>query len=156
MNVGSGQVQEIRRMLNKKSSVLVIGKNTLIRRVLITRYQELEKNHPYHEDLSKFGPAIKELEALKNWVEGKVGFIFTNVPVFELKPIIEANKQETAARVGTIAPIDVIIPPGPTGMDPSQISFFHALQIPTKIEKQQIQITKDFQVCFKGSKVTNS
>jgi len=41
-------------------------------------------------------------------------------------------------------------------MDPSQISFFHALSISTKIEKGQIQITKDFQVCFKGQKVTNS
>lgn len=42
------------------------------------------------------------------------------------------------ARVGTVSPIDLVIPPGPTGMDPSQISFFHALQISTKIQKAQI------------------
>ena len=75
----------------------------------------------------KFGSAIKELDALKNSVAGKVGFIFTDTPVFDLKPIIEENKVETPARVGAIAPIDVVIPPGPTGMDPASIQFFHAL-----------------------------
>lgn len=62
---------------------------------------------------------MKELDALKNLLFNKVGLIFTNVPVFELKPIIEANRVETAAKVGTVSPVDVIIPPGPTGMDPS-------------------------------------
>jgi len=68
-------------------------------------------------------------------LEYKVGFIFTNEPVFELKPRVESNKVAAAARPGSVAPIDVVIPPGPTGMDPSQISFFHALQISTKINK---------------------
>jgi large subunit ribosomal protein LP0 len=34
MNVGSRQVQDIRRVLLKSNSHLLIGKNTLIRRVL--------------------------------------------------------------------------------------------------------------------------
>jgi len=49
------------------------------------------------------------------------------VPAFELKPIIESNRVKTAAKVGMISQCDVIVPPGPTGMDPSMISFFHAL-----------------------------
>jgi large subunit ribosomal protein LP0 len=61
------------------------------------------------------------------------------------------------ARVGAIAPIDVIIPhPAFTTMDPSQISFFHALQISTKIDKGMIAITKDYQVCTAGKKIDNS
>lgn len=55
-----------------------------------------------------------------------------------------------------VAPIDVTIYPGPTGMDPSQISFFHALQMSTKINKGQIEITKEFKVCTTGKKVGNS
>jgi len=51
--------------------------------------------------------------------KGKVGLIFSHAPVFEIKPLIEANKVSTAARVGILAPIDVTIPPGPTGLDPS-------------------------------------
>jgi len=107
-------------------------------------------------DLKKFGPAVKELETLTPLLTGKIGLIFTNEPVFELKPRIEANKVAAAARTGTIAPIDVVIPPGPTNMDPSQISFFHALQISTKINKGQIEITKDVKVCVKGKKIGSS
>ena len=55
-----------------------------------------------------------------------------------------------------VAPIDVTIPPGPTGLDPSQISFFHALNMSTKIQKGQIEISKEFKVCTKGKKVGNS
>lgn len=112
-------MQDIRRILSKRGATLLIGKNTLIRTVLSVRQSELDKNHPYYEELSKFGPAIKELEALRNQIAGKVGFIFSNEAVFELKPIVESNKVETAAKVGCTAPIDVIVPPGPTGMDPS-------------------------------------
>ena len=36
------------------------------------------------------------------------------------------------ARVGLVAPIDVIVPPGNTGLDPSQTSFFQvSLTIPS-------------------------
>jgi large subunit ribosomal protein LP0 len=70
---------------------------------------------------------VPELESLRNLIKDKVGFVFTDVPVFKLKPIIEANKVSAVAKVGVVSIIDVIIPPGPTGMDPSAISFFHAL-----------------------------
>jgi len=32
------------------------------------------------------------------------------------------------ARVGLVAPIDVIVPPGNTGLDPSQTSFFQVCE----------------------------
>lgn len=73
-----------------------------------------------------------------------------------MKPLIEGNKLESAAKVGVIAPVDVSIPPGPTGLDPSQIAFFHALKISTKIQKGQIEITKEFKVCEKNRPVSNS
>ena len=41
-------------------------------------------------------------------------------------------------------------------MDPSQINFFHALNVSTKIVKGQIEITKDFKVCSVGKKVKAS
>jgi len=34
------------------------------------------------------------------------------------------NQVGAPARVGLVAPIDVIVPPGNTGLDPSQTSFF--------------------------------
>jgi len=108
------------------------------------------------QELKKFGSPIPELKELLTMLNGKIGLIFTNEPVFELKPKVEANKVPAAARAGTISPIDVVIPPGPTNMDPSQISFFHALAITTKINKGQIEITKDVKVCIKGKVIGNS
>jgi large subunit ribosomal protein LP0 len=63
--------------------------------------------------------AMPELAALLPLITKKVGMIFTDEPVFSLKPKIEDNKVSAAARVGILAPCDVVIPPGPTGMDPS-------------------------------------
>jgi large subunit ribosomal protein LP0 len=111
---------------------------------------------PYYNELSKFGQPKPELKALVPLLKDKVALIFTNAAVFELKNQIEKIQVATEARVGTISPIDLVIPPGPTGLDPSQISFFHALQISTKIVKAQIEISKDFRVCTKGKKVTQS
>lgn len=62
----------------------------------------------------------------------------------------------TEARIGAIAPVDFVCPAGPTGLDPSQINFFHALNISTKIVKGQIEITKDFKACTVGKKVKAS
>lgn len=84
---------------------------------------------------NKFGAAIPHLTVLADLVKEKVGLILSDEPVFELKPIIEGDKVDTTARPGIIAPIDVTVAPGPTGLDPSQINFFHALHISTKINK---------------------
>jgi len=116
---------------------------------------ELPKDEIWQE-LKKFGSPIPELKELLTMLNGKIGLIFTNEPVFELKPKVEANKVPAAARAGTVSQIDVVIPPGPTNMDPSQISFFHALAITTKINKGQIEITKDVKVCTKGKVIGNS
>ena len=129
---------------------------TLLQYIINLKSQELEPSNEDYELLRKIGTPRPELKALLPELKGKVGLIFTDQPIFELKAKIEADKVPTEAKVGAISPIDFIIPPGATGLDPSQINFFHALQVSTKIEKAQIQITKDFKVCTAGKKVGNS
>jgi len=55
--------------------------------------------------------------------------------------------------VGLVAPNDVTIPSGGTGMDPSQTSFFQALNIATKINKGTIDIVNDVHLIKTGDKV---
>lgn len=57
------------------------------------------------------------------------------------------------ARAGSLAPVNVIVPAGPTGCDPGQTSFFQVLQIATKITKGQIEITTPVQILKAGDKV---
>lgn len=61
----------------------------------------------------------------------------------DIADVIEETKVGADAKAGTIAPIDVTVPAGPTGMDPGQTSFFQALGIGTKIVKGQIEIISD-------------
>jgi large subunit ribosomal protein LP0 len=86
----------------------------------------------------QFGGKIPELRTLLPHLKEKVAIIFSDAPVFELKGKIEANKIPTEARVGVVSPVDYSVAAGPTGLDPSQINFFHALNISTKIVKGQI------------------
>lgn len=104
----------------------------------------------------QFGGKIPELAVLTPLIKEKVALIFSDASVHELRMKIEANKVPTEARVGVVSPVDFTCPAGPTGLDPSQINFFHALNISTKIVKGQIEITKDFKVCSKGKKIKAS
>merc|ERR1719371_119918 len=45
---------------------------------------------------------------------------------------------------------------GPTGMEPTHISFFQALNIGTKIVKGQIELVADFPILKVGEKVSPS
>jgi large subunit ribosomal protein LP0 len=48
------------------------------------------------------------------------------------------------ARVGLVAPIDVVVPPGNTGLDPSQTSFF---QVCSKaVSFISVSVSMDFSV----------
>ena len=47
---------------------------------------------------------------------------------------------EAPAKAGALAPINVFIPPGNTGLGPEKTSFFQALSIATKIARGTIEI----------------
>jgi large subunit ribosomal protein LP0 len=71
-------------------------------------------------------------------LKDKMAMIFTDASVYELKSKLESNKVPSEAKVGSVAPIDFTVNACLTGLDPSQINFFHALNISTKINKGQI------------------
>jgi large subunit ribosomal protein LP0 len=84
---------------------------------------------------------------------GNVGFIFTNGDLKETRTKILANKVAAPARAGAVAPGDVFVPAGNTGMEPGKTSFFQALGVPTKIARGTIEITTDLKLVEAGHKV---
>merc|ERR1712083_1036732 len=137
-NVGSNQMAKVRMALRGKA-VFLLGKNTHMRRTLRVHS---EKN-----------PLIK---GLIPHLVGNIGLVFTNSDLIEVRDVITSFLVPAAARSGSIAPIDVIVPPGPTGMDPGQTSFFQALSIATKIMRGCIEIINEVKLVTKGEKVTAS
>ncbi|KAL4977227.1 ribosomal protein L10-domain-containing protein [Aspergillus desertorum] len=134
-NVSSQQMHEIRIAL-RGEGVVLMGKNTMVRRALkgfITDNPEYERLLPH--------------------VKGNVGFIFTNGDLKATKEKILSNRVAAPARAGAVAPADVWIPAGNTGMEPGKTSFFQALGVPTKIARGTIEITTDLKLVEEGSKV---
>jgi len=139
-NVGSQQMQ-LTRLQMRGTAEILMGKNTLIRKVL-TGFLEKNPGHP--------------LASFMDEVSGNVGFVFTNAELPRVRDLILANKVPAPARIGSIAPGNVDIPAGPTGCDPGQTNFFQVLQIPTKIVKGQIEITNVVHLIKAGEKVGSS
>jgi large subunit ribosomal protein LP0 len=140
-NVGSLQMQQIRLALRPLDSIVLMGKNTMMRKI-VNNFLEANPGHAFGATL----PLI----------QGNVGFVFTNSNLAEVRNILEANRVPAPARVGAISPIDVVIPPGPTDCDPGQTAFFQTLQIATKIVKGRIEITSPVELLKTGDKVGNS
>merc|ERR1719428_772673 len=97
-----------------------------------------------------------KLEKLVELVQGNVGFVFTKESIGDIREAITSNRRNSAAKPGSIAPVDVMVPAGPTGMEPTMTSFFQSLNIATKINRGQIDIVNPMQVVYKGKKVGES
>jgi len=134
-NVGSNHLQKVRVALRGKA-VILMGKNTMIRKVLRGQMS----NNP-------------DLEALLPLVRGNVGFVFVKEDLDTVRQVLIKEKVGAPAKAGVIAPCDVVIPAGNTGMEPTMTSFFQALNIATTINKGQIEITNNVNIIKLGNKV---
>ncbi|KAL4307738.1 hypothetical protein AHAS_Ahas16G0308300 [Arachis hypogaea] len=139
-NVGSNQLQNIRRGL-RGDSIVLMGKNTMMKRS-VRMHAESTGNDVYL--------------SLIPLLVGNVGLIFTKGDLKEVSEEVAKYKVGAPARVGLVAPIDVVVPPGNTGLDPSQTSFFQVLNIPTKINKGTVEIITPVELIKKGDKVGSS
>lgn len=135
-NVGSHQLQKVRQTLRGRATLLM-GKNTVIRKLL--------RDHP-----------SEKVQALEGFINGNIGFVFTNEDLGPIKEVVTKEKMPAAAKVGMYAPCDVVLKAGPTGLDPGQTSFFQAMNIATKITRGAIEITNAVTLCSKGDRVSST
>lgn len=138
--VGSKQLQEIRIKLRGKAQILM-GKNTMIRTCL--------RNSASENEALNFDQIVQA-------VDGNCGFVFVTGDMDEVRQILNDNKKAAAAKAGVLAPVDVTLPQGPTGLDPSSTNFFQALNIPTKIVKGAVELVSEIVVCKAGHNVSVS
>lgn len=138
-NVSSNQLHEIRKDL-RGEAVIYCGKNTQMRRVL----RKLEEQ------------GKEELEKIRQVCKLNVALVFTNGDLKEMCERIQQNKMPAAARAGALAQSDVIIPAGPTSLEPTMTAFLQALNISSKISKGNIEILNETHLLHKGEKVDAS
>lgn len=134
-NVSSSQFHQVRHALRGKA-VILMGKNTLVRRALREIIEE-----------------VPEIDALLPFIKGNIGLVFTNGDLKAVRDLITANKIAAPAKVGAVSQLNVHIPAGSTGIQPDKTSFFQALNIPTKIVKGAIEIMNEVLLIKEGDKV---
>jgi len=143
-NVTSKQICVMRKQFREIGAIMVMGKNTLMKKAIFEMQeadQEAGKNRPH-------------LKIIRDALVLNTGLIFTDGDLTAISDILDKQVREAPAKVGMLAPADVEVKAGPTGMDPKQTSFFQALSIQTKIVKSQVEIVNPVKVITEGEKIT--
>lgn len=147
-NVGSAQFNVIRREL-RGIAIVQMGKNTLLKKALRKYLEDKEKKYNNKANAEKVSPLIEKLK-------GNVGLIFTNEDLNKVREVIDKNKVGAPARQGAVSPVEVIVPAGNTGLEPTKTAFFQALNITTKITRGTVDIVSPHLLLKVGDKVGSS
>jgi large subunit ribosomal protein LP0 len=134
-NIGSAHMQKIRKQLRGQATILM-GKNTLMRKAI---RMNAERNPKW--------------AALLPAIIGNVGLVFTEGDLASIRDILTTARVPAAAKVGILAPQDVVIPKGQTSLEPTKTSFLQALNIASKINKGTVEIMNDVHLIKVGDKV---
>ena len=132
--IPSRQLQTMRRNLHG-SAELRISRNTLVERAL----DEVDEG----------------VEELKQYVAGEVGLIGTNDNPFGLYKQLEESKSPAPISAGEVAPNDIVIPEGDTGVDPGPfVGELQSIGASARIMEGSIQVTEDSVVAEEGEAVS--
>uniref|UniRef100_A0A7C3IS85 Large ribosomal subunit protein uL10 n=1 Tax=Candidatus Methanomethylicus mesodigestus TaxID=1867258 RepID=A0A7C3IS85_9CREN len=132
----ANQLQVLKKKF-KDDLEIHVAKNTLVKRAL------------------KEVGGFKDLEGLEQYLKGSNAFVFSRKNPFFLYLMFEKNKVESAASPGDIAPNDITVSAGNTGLQPGPIlSKFGSAKLQTKIQDGTIWIAKDTVVAEKGMQIS--
>ena len=131
--IPSRQLQAMRRELHGSADVRM-SRNTLTVRAL----DEVDEG----------------VEALTAYVSGQVALIGTNDNPFGLYKQLEASKTPAPINAGEVAPNDVVIPEGDTGVDPGPfVGELQTVGASARIMDGSIKVTEDSKVLEEGEVV---
>ena len=128
--IPSRQLQEMRRGLHGQAA-LRMSRNTLIERALVE--------------------AEGDLESLADHISGHVGLIGTNDNPFGLYKQLEDSKTSAPLSAGEVAPNEVVIPEGDTGVDPGPfVGELQQVGADARIQEGSIHVLSDSAVLDAG------
>jgi len=132
--IPSQQLQDMRRGLHGTAE-LRVSRNTLLTRAL----EEVDDG----------------LEQLTGYVSGQVGLIGTNANPFTLYQQLEASKTSAPINAGEVAPNDIVIPEGDTGVDPGPfVGELQSVGANARIDEGSIKVMEDSTVLSAGEEVS--
>lgn len=92
---------------------------------------------------------------LTDGMKGSTGVLFSKVNPFELFALIKQSSGKVAAKVGQLAPEDIVIPAGDTGLPPGPaLSDLKGAGLNVRVQGATIAIMEDKIVAHKGEAIT--
>lgn len=132
--IPSKQLQDMRRGLHG-SAALRMSRNTLLVRAL----EEVDDG----------------LEELTQYISGEVGLVATNDNPFGLFQQLEESKTPAPINAGEVAPNDIVIPEGDTGIDPGPfVGELQQIGANARIQEGSIKVMEDSVVVEEGETVS--
>jgi len=138
-NVGANHLQKIRKMIRPMGAVILMGKNTMIRKAIRDHVE-----------------ANPKIENILPHIKGPVGLVLCKGKMKEVLNVLESERVAAPAKAGAFSPVDVVVPPGVTKLEPTQTAFLQALNIQTKVTKGNIEILREVHLLKPGQRVGNS
>jgi len=99
-------------------AIMVMGKNTLMKAGLQHKMKKPEAEDEDFDERKDNWEECSELDKLISLLKGNTGIIFSNGDLSEIKKLLDKESREAPAKVGALAPDDVWIFAGSTGLDP--------------------------------------
>ena len=98
---------------------------------------------------------VPRLPEFSNRLEGQCLLLFTNTNPFRLNLLFDKSKIFLPAKGGDIAPTEIIVYAGNTGITPGPVlSEFKEANVPTKIDQGSIWVVKDTRVARPGDQIS--
>jgi len=95
------------------------------------------------------------IDRISNYLNGMVLLLFSDLDPFKIQLMLRKNTTKLHAKAGDIAPDDIMVPAGNTGIAPGPaISELNAVGIPTRIDTGSVWITRDTVVAKKGDRIS--
>lgn len=92
---------------------------------------------------------------LKDYVNGSCAVVFSEMNPFELFSSLKKSSGKTSARAGSIAPEDIVVPQGDTGLPPGPaLSDLKSAGLPVRVQGGTIFIPEDTVVAGKGDVIS--
>jgi large subunit ribosomal protein L10 len=136
-NLPAKQLQQMRQTL-RDTCVIRMTKRRLIK-VVFDKLKEEKKG----------------VEQLKEHLKGMPALIFTKENPFKLHAMLHKSKSKAPAKAGQTAPMDIVVPAGPTPFAPGPIiSELGGVGIKAGIEGGKVVIKEDSTVCKEGEQIS--
>ena len=153
------EVDELTDFVERYASVGVVGVEGIPSRQLQSMRRDLHGSAEVR--MSRNTLLIRALEAVNDGVEqltdhvaGQVALIGTNDNPFGLFQQLEASKTPAPISAGEVAPNDIVIPEGDTGVDPGPfVGELQQIGADARIEEGSIQVLSDSTVLEAGEVV---